>query len=79
MEMQLTHIVILLATGAGVGFAAFVATLLPGNVLKTILGIAIIAGGIRMLTAKPPKIEEHPPENLLPYCCGDYPLDSSVG
>jgi len=157
MEMQLTHIVILLATGVGVGFAsgllgvggcfimvpvqfwvltsigihpkiailvafgtnllvvlptaisgawghtkknavlwkqaialgisgaiasmlgAFVATLLPGNVLKTIFGIAIIAGGIRMLTAKPPKIEEHPPENLLPYVLWGLPLGFFCG
>ena len=58
---------------------AFVATLLPGNVLKIIFGIAIIAGGIRMLTAKPPKIEEHPPENLLPYVLWGLPLGFFCG
>ncbi|MCW3130049.1 MAG: hypothetical protein N2V75_08150 [Methanophagales archaeon] len=37
--MQLTHIVILLATGAGVGFAAFVATLFQEMSLKQFLGL----------------------------------------
>lgn len=58
---------------------AFVATLLPGNVLTTIFGLVIIAGAIRMLTAKPPKVEEHPPENDLPYILAGLPLGFACG
>jgi len=65
--------------GGAAVLGAFVATLLPGKILTTIFGIAIIAGGIRMLTAKPPKIEEHPPENLLPYVLWGLPLGFFCG
>ena len=58
---------------------AFVATLLPGSILKIFFGIAIIAGAIRMLTAKPPKIEENPPRNLLPYVLWGLPLGFFCG
>ena len=58
---------------------AFVATLLPGDILKIFFGIAIIAGGIRLLTAKPPKIEENPPKNLLPYILWGLPLGFFCG
>ncbi|MDZ7582952.1 MAG: sulfite exporter TauE/SafE family protein [Deltaproteobacteria bacterium] len=39
---------------------AFIASRLPGKVLTTAFGVAVILGGIRMLTAKPPKIDEAP-------------------
>lgn len=58
---------------------AFVATLLPGNVLTAAFGIAIIAGAIRMLTAKPPKVEEHPPDAILPYVLWALPLGFACG
>ncbi len=58
---------------------AFVATLLPGNVLTAAFGIAIIAGAIRMLTAKPPKVEEHPPDSSLPYILWGLPLGFACG
>lgn len=50
------------AAGAMVG--SVIATFLPAQVLKTIFGLAILAGAIRMLTAKPPKVEEQPNENI---------------
>lgn len=58
---------------------AFVATLLPGNVLTTVFGIAIVAGAIRMLTAKPPKVEENPPSTTLPYILWGLPLGFACG
>ena len=58
---------------------AFVATLLPGNVLTAAFGIAIIFGAIRMLTAKPLKAEEHPPDNSLPYVLWGLPLGFACG
>jgi len=58
---------------------AFVATLLPGNVLTTIFGIVIIAGAIRMFTAKPHEVGEHPPENFLPYILVGLPLGFATG
>jgi len=67
-------------TGAGGSIlGAFVATLIPGNILPIIFGIAIIAGGIRMLTAKPPKIEENPPTTDLPYVLWGLPLGFACG
>ncbi|MGD9496595.1 MAG: sulfite exporter TauE/SafE family protein [Armatimonadota bacterium] len=46
------------AAGAVVGAA--IATHLPGATLKVIFGLAIVASAIRMLRAKPPKVEPHP-------------------
>jgi len=47
---------------------------LPGNLLKIGFGLAILAGAIRMLTAKPPKIEKDPVENNLVYILWGFPL-----
>ena len=58
---------------------AFVATLLPGNVLTAAFGIAIISGAIRMLTAKPLKADEHPPDSNLPYVLWGLPLGFACG
>jgi len=58
---------------------AYVATLLPAIILKTIFGIAIIIGGVRLLTAKPPKIKEQPPNRLLPYILWGVPLGFFCG
>jgi hypothetical protein len=65
------------AIGAVAG--AVVASNLSGIVLKSVFGIAILIGAVRMLTAKPPKIEKEPPTNsvvyalwgiLIGFCCG---------
>ncbi len=42
---------------------ATLATYLPGAGLKIAFGAVILAGGIRMLTARPPKIEQEPRDN----------------
>ena len=62
-------------TGAlGAFFGAFIATHLPGKVLTSSFGIAIILGAIRMLTAKPPKIAEEPSESIANFIFWGIPL-----
>ena len=58
---------------------AFVASNLPGRILTTIFGIAILGGAIRMLTAKPPKIEEKPSEKIITYILWGLPLGFACG
>lgn len=58
--------------GAFIG--GFFAAHLPGNLLKIGFGLAILAGAVRMLTAKPPKIEKDPVENNLVYILWGFPL-----
>jgi uncharacterized membrane protein YfcA len=47
---------------------------MPGNILKIGFGLAILAGGIRMLTAKPPKIEKKSIDSTLVYILWGFPL-----
>jgi uncharacterized membrane protein YfcA len=47
---------------------------IPGNILKIGFGLAILAGGIRMLTAKPPKVEKESIDNVLLYILWGLPL-----
>lgn len=58
---------------------AYTAQMLPGNILKIGFGIAILLGAIRMLTAKPVKIEERPPKNISPYILWAIPLGFACG
>lgn len=58
--------------GAFVG--GFLAAHIPGNILKIGFGLAILAGAIRMFTAKPPKIEKKPIDNNLVYILWGFPL-----
>ena len=58
---------------------AFVASNLPGKILTTIFGLAILGGAVRMLTAKPPKIEEKSSESLLTYVLWGLPLGFACG
>ena len=56
--------IVLGITGAiGAAIGSVIAAHLPAQVLKVVFGLAILAGAIRMLTAKPPKVEEKPNEN----------------
>ncbi|RLG39531.1 MAG: sulfite exporter TauE/SafE family protein, partial [Thermoproteota archaeon] len=72
--------IVLGITGAiSSSLGAFAASHLPGKVLKTIFGIAILGGAIRMLTAKPPKIEEKPLENVFTYVLWGIPLGFACG
>jgi len=65
------------ATGSLIG--ATIATHLPGGVLKIIFGLAILAGGVRMLTAKSPKIEEEPVDNPFLWAVYGFPLGIVIG
>jgi len=58
---------------------AYVAQMIPGQYLKVGFGLAILAGAIRMLTAKPIKVEEKPPESLIPYILWALPLGFACG
>ena len=52
----------------------FIASLLPGKILTTGFGIVVILGAVRMLTAKPPKIDEEPSDNILAFVFWGIPL-----
>ena len=45
----------------------------PAKVLTIGFGLAIIAGGVRMLTAKPPKIDEEPNDSLTTFILWGHP------
>ncbi|MBN1883837.1 MAG: sulfite exporter TauE/SafE family protein [Deltaproteobacteria bacterium] len=54
--------------GGSAGFVgAFVASHLPGNVLKIIFGSAILLGSLRMITAKPMRAEGEINKNIVNY------------
>jgi len=67
-------VVLGLAGLVGAFFGGYFAAHLPGNILKIGFGLAILAGAIRMLTAKPPKIEKEPIDNNLVYILWGFPL-----
>ncbi|MFP4393217.1 MAG: sulfite exporter TauE/SafE family protein [Desulfohalobiaceae bacterium] len=56
---------VIAAFGAFLG--GYFASNISGAMLTKLFGVAIIVGAIRMLTAKPPKVDEHPSENILVY------------
>ncbi|MDZ7761601.1 MAG: sulfite exporter TauE/SafE family protein [Desulfovermiculus sp.] len=56
---------VIAAFGAFLG--GFFASNISAAVLTKLFGVAIIVGAIRMLTAKPPKVDEQPSENILAY------------
>ena len=58
---------------------ATLATHLPGVALKTAFGAVILAGGIRMLTAKPAKIEEEPRDNPWLWAAWAIPIGIITG
>ena len=57
----------------------YVAAHLPGEILKTVFGVAILAGAVRMLTAKPPKVTEEPTKSMLAYFLWGIPLGFASG
>jgi uncharacterized protein len=63
-----------LAGLVGSVIGAYLAAHIPGNILTIGFGLAILAGGIRMLTAKPPKVEKEPIDNVLVYISWGFPL-----
>ena len=58
---------------------AFAASNLPGRILTTIFGLAILGGAIRMLTAKPLRVEEKPSEKIITYVLWGLPLGFACG
>ena len=66
------------AVGAAIG-ATIATTYLSGATLKIIFGVAILLSGIRMLTAKPIKIEEEPIDNPLILAAWALPLGILTG
>ena len=63
-----------IAGAVGAFFGAFIASHLPGQVLKVAFGGAVILGAIRMLTAKPPKITDEPSDSLTAFILWGIPL-----
>jgi len=51
----------------------------PGSILKIVFGAAILAGGIRMLTAKPPKVVEEPKDSPWLWVAWGLPLGIITG
>lgn len=67
--------IILGAAGlAGAFLGGFFAAHLPGTILKTGFGLVILAGAVRMLTAKPPHVADTPVENPLVYLLWGFPM-----
>jgi len=58
---------------------ATVATYLPGQWLMIAFGVVILAGGIRMLTARPPKIEHEPKDNPWLWVAWAIPVSIITG
>jgi len=63
-----------LAGLAGSIVGGYFAAHIPGNILKIGFGLAILAGAIRMLTARPPKTEKRIIDNVLVYVLWGFPL-----
>lgn len=63
--------------GAVIG--ATLATHVPGNILKIVFGAIILAGGIRMLTATPPKVAGEPVQKPISLLLWGFPLGIATG
>lgn len=62
-------------TGAMGAFGgASIAAHLPGKVLTWAFGLAVILGGTRMLTVKPPRIIDEPSDSMAAYILWGFPL-----
>ena len=72
-------IVLGIAGAIGAVIGATIAAQLPGRVLMVAFGLTILAGAIRMLTAKPPKIEEEPKDSPLLWAAWGFPLGIVTG
>ena len=67
-------IIIGIAGAAGAVIGATIASHLPGEVLKIFFGLGILAGALRMLTAKPPKLEQEPVDNPALWAALGFPI-----
>jgi hypothetical protein len=59
---------------AGAFLGAWIASSLSAKILTVAFGVAVILGGLRMLTAKPPKGDEEPVQSVTPYVLWGFPL-----
>ena len=66
------------AVGALIG-ATITSQLLTEDVLKPAFGLVIGLGALRMLTWKPPKVEEAPKEQPLLWACWGFPIGIICG
>ena len=72
--------IVLGVTGAfGAVIGSTIAAHLPAKILTVAFGLAILAGGVRMLTAKPPKIEEEPKDNPWIWAAVGIPIGILTG
>ena len=67
-------IIIGIAGAAGAVIGATIASHLPGEVLKIFFGLGILAGALRMLTAKPPKLKQEPEDNPALWAAWGFPI-----
>ena len=65
------------ALGALIG--STIATHVPGEVLKIIFGAAILIGALRMLTARPPKVEDELKEKPWLWVAWGFPMGIVTG
>ncbi len=72
-------IVLGLTGSVGAVLGATIATHLPAHILKMAFGLAILAGGVRMLTAKPPTIEEEPADKTWVWAAWGVPIGIVTG
>lgn len=63
-----------IAGAVGAFFGAFIASHLSAEILSIAFGVAVILGALRMLTAKPPQINEEPSDNLAAFILWGVPL-----
>lgn len=68
----------LTGTGGAV-IGATIAAQLPAHILTKAFGLAILAGGVRMLTAKPPKVEEEPKDIPWLWAAWGIPIGIVTG
>ena len=72
--------VIMGISGTATAFGgATLATHLPGEALKITFGVVALLGGIRMLTARPPKVELEPRDNLWLFVAWSVPIGLLTG
>jgi len=67
-------IIIGIAGAFGAVIGATIASHLPGEVLKIIFGLGILAGAFRMVTVKPPKLEQEPEDNPALWAAWGFPI-----
>lgn len=58
----------------GALLGGYIATLIPGEYLSSLFGLVILLSAIRMLTARPLKVEKKPVDNVLTFLLWGIPL-----